>query len=91
MTHKLTIELNQAEIHQAITDYALKNIDLGVPFSKDDVHLGRLTVNDAYLEIVPGKSKEAESSPSAVGEFNWAPAPQPLEYRPPTIDEDVPF
>lgn len=55
MTHKLTIALDQAEIHQAITDYALKNIDLGVPFTKEDVVIERISLYDAKFEIIPNR------------------------------------
>ncbi len=48
--HKLQIELEPADIRQALIDYTRKR--LGLSFSDDHVFLNHLSINEACLEIV---------------------------------------
>lgn len=51
MDIRLELVLTAEEVKQAIKEYAVKKIDLGVPFCDDDITLGRLSTSEGYLTI----------------------------------------
>lgn len=58
MELRLDIKLSKSEIREAIVQYAIQKIDLGVPFSDDDISLYSLNLETANLDITPGRGND---------------------------------